>query len=150
MILQKNIFPPLFDSWRQIFASIYILSEKIFPSQIRKTRRYSIFCEKTEKNILCNFLRIFLVGLGDWKDILRPYNLFFKFCKYAAKSPIGTQGFANFWYRFTHKILQVTLEKLSQSEKIVTTRLHGHLLASLLEIENIVFDNDYGKNKALL
>ena len=34
---------------------------------------------------------------------------------------------------------------LSRGEVIVTDRLHGHILAELLEIPHVVLDNDYGK-----
>jgi len=37
------------------------------------------------------------------------------------------------------------LRLLSRGERIVTDRLHGHLLATLLGIPHVVLDNDYGK-----
>ena len=43
--------------------------------------------------------------------------------------------------------IQSAVEFLSQYNLIITTRLHGHILACLLGIPNIVLDNSYGKNK---
>lgn len=37
------------------------------------------------------------------------------------------------------------LRLLSRGEAIVTDRLHGHILALLLDIPHVVLDNDYGK-----
>jgi len=37
------------------------------------------------------------------------------------------------------------LRLLSRGQTIATDRLHGHILALLLDIPHIVFDNDYGK-----
>ena len=39
---------------------------------------------------------------------------------------------------------------LSGGERIVTDRLHGHILALLLGIPHIVLDNDYGKLAAYI
>ena len=37
------------------------------------------------------------------------------------------------------------LRLLSRGQTIATDRLHGHILALLLDIPHVVFDNDYGK-----
>ncbi|WP_276524270.1 polysaccharide pyruvyl transferase family protein, partial [Enterobacter hormaechei] len=37
------------------------------------------------------------------------------------------------------------LRLLSRGERIVTDRLHGHILSLLLGIPHVVLDNDYGK-----
>jgi len=37
------------------------------------------------------------------------------------------------------------LDLLSRGERIVTDRLHGHILALLLGIPHVILDNDYGK-----
>ncbi|MBS4162042.1 pyruvyl transferase, partial [Klebsiella pneumoniae] len=34
----------------------------------------------------------------------------------------------------------------SRYESVVTSRLHGHILSCLLQKENVVIDNSYGKN----
>lgn len=39
---------------------------------------------------------------------------------------------------------------LSRGEVIVTDRLHGHILATLLDIPHVVLDNDYGKIAAYM
>lgn len=43
--------------------------------------------------------------------------------------------------------IRSAVEFLSQYDLIITTRLHGHILACLLGVPNIVLDNSYGKNK---
>lgn len=42
--------------------------------------------------------------------------------------------------------IQDAIRLLSKYDLIITTRLHGHILACLLNIPNILVDNSYGKN----
>jgi pyruvyl transferase EpsO len=39
---------------------------------------------------------------------------------------------------------------LSRGRRIVTDRLHGHILATLLDIPHVALDNDYGKSSAYI
>lgn len=43
--------------------------------------------------------------------------------------------------------IQSAYDFISQYSLIITTRLHGHILACLLGVPNILLDNSYGKNK---
>lgn len=43
--------------------------------------------------------------------------------------------------------IQYSVKFLSQFDLIITTRLHGHILACLLGIPNILVDNSYSKNR---
>ncbi|HHX61065.1 MAG TPA: polysaccharide pyruvyl transferase YvfF [Epulopiscium sp.] len=45
------------------------------------------------------------------------------------------------------KLIQVGIEFLSTYNLIVTTRLHGFILAAILGIPVVIVDNSYGKNK---
>ncbi len=42
------------------------------------------------------------------------------------------------------------LALLSRGRRIVTDRLHGHILATLLGIPHVALDNDYGKLSAYI
>lgn len=43
--------------------------------------------------------------------------------------------------------IETAVNFLSQYDLVIVTRLHGHILAYILGIPNIVLDNSYGKNK---
>lgn len=46
------------------------------------------------------------------------------------------------------RMIHHAVQQFSRYPFIITTRLHGHILASLLRIPNILIDNSYGKNRA--
>jgi pyruvyl transferase EpsO len=45
------------------------------------------------------------------------------------------------------EFINIGIKQLSQYEFVISTRLHGHILALLLGIPSIMVDNNYGKNK---
>ncbi|MGR3465603.1 polysaccharide pyruvyl transferase family protein [Limimaricola sp.] len=61
---------------------------------------------------------------------------------------LGTRGMAlrrGFFERFAHAHLDLGLRQLARSRWIVTDRLHGHILATLLNRPHVVIDNSHGK-----
>ena len=52
----------------------------------------------------------------------------------------------NFWCWRSKKISYNAAKYFSSHELIVTSRMHGHILSCLLEVNNEVIDNFYGKN----
>jgi pyruvyl transferase EpsO len=55
---------------------------------------------------------------------------------------------AQAWYAVTEKLIQRAIVKFSQYDDVVTSRLHGHILACLLNKKNVLLDNSYGKNSS--
>ncbi|MCI4140235.1 pyruvyl transferase, partial [Bacillus vallismortis] len=53
---------------------------------------------------------------------------------------------ASLWAKHSHSIANKAIRIYSRSEPVETSRLHGHILTSLLQKENTVIDNNYGKN----
>lgn len=51
------------------------------------------------------------------------------------------------WYRLTDELIEKVIALFLKHSTIVTSRLHGHILACLLEMPNILLDNSYAKNK---
>lgn len=45
--------------------------------------------------------------------------------------------------------LRAGMELLSRGEVVVSDRLHAHLLATMMDIPNVLLDNSYGKNRAM-
>ena len=50
-------------------------------------------------------------------------------------------------YHSKENQINQSVRLLSNYDLIITTRLHGHILACLLGIPNILLNNSYGKNK---
>ncbi|MCY8074055.1 polysaccharide pyruvyl transferase family protein [Bacillus haynesii] len=53
---------------------------------------------------------------------------------------------ASYWKRYSDSLVDKSIRFFSRYESVITSRLHGHILSCLLEKENVVIDNSYGKN----
>lgn len=52
------------------------------------------------------------------------------------------------WLACSQQVVDRAIKLFQSHDKVVTSRLHGHIFASLLGIENVLLDNSYGKNSA--
>ncbi|HBR1484751.1 polysaccharide pyruvyl transferase family protein [Klebsiella quasipneumoniae] len=89
----------------------------------------------------------------DWEDILTTKDLLMrKLCRKLD----GIGGVTNLsvlknisnviWYNYTYKMVQRYALYFTSHEKVVTSRMHGHIFSCLLSLPNDVIDNAYGKN----
>lgn len=89
----------------------------------------------------------------DWEDILTLKDLLMrKLCRKLD----GIGGVTNLsvlknisnviWYNYTYKMVQRYALYFTSHEKVVTSRMHGHIFSCLLSLPNDVIDNAYGKN----
>lgn len=51
-----------------------------------------------------------------------------------------------YWRNYSAVLIRDAVRLFAQHRQIVTNRLHGHILACLMDKPNIVLDNNYGKN----
>ena len=52
------------------------------------------------------------------------------------------------WYKHCWELVYRCINDFSGYEKVITSRLHGHILTCLLERNSVLLNNSYGKNKA--
>jgi pyruvyl transferase EpsO len=52
------------------------------------------------------------------------------------------------WYRVADRLIAKAIHLYNDFGKVVTSRLHGHILACLLDKPNLLMDNSYGKNSS--
>lgn len=52
------------------------------------------------------------------------------------------------WARYSQTLVSNAIELFARHEHIFTDRLHGHILACLMDKPNTVIDNSYGKNSS--
>jgi pyruvyl transferase EpsO len=52
------------------------------------------------------------------------------------------------WNAHAEFLIHKMSKKFSSYEKIVTSRLHGHILSCLVGVSSSIIDNNYGKNTA--
>ena len=91
----------------------------------------------------------------DWSDLLTKYD---HRTAYAVvkmmqvnsklKSHILEEVIFKVWEAHSKALVSRMSKKFSSYEKVVTSRLHGHILSCLMDIPSVIIDNSYGKNSA--
>lgn len=64
----------------------------------------------------------------------------------AGLSNVGNRLMAESWALYSAKLINNAIRLFARHEHIITDRLHGHILACLMDKPNTVIDNSYGKN----
>ncbi|WP_426449067.1 polysaccharide pyruvyl transferase family protein [Paenibacillus sp. S-38] len=88
----------------------------------------------------------------DWQTLFTPFDnkvakLFSKM--YTVKRMAGNSlPVGALWYNYTDYLLKKAIELFSSYRVIKTSRLHGHILSCLMDKQNILIDNSYGKNSS--
>ncbi len=59
---------------------------------------------------------------------------------------IGDRIFARLWTRYSRRLVADAVKLVCTHESVTTNRLHGDILACLLDKPNTVVDNRYGNN----
>lgn len=87
---------------------------------------------------------------GDWKDLLGWRVLLIRMFQLNEKlrMPFPVKRYADLWRKTANYLVRYCASRFSKSEFINTSRLHGHILAALLGIENRLYDNISGKNSS--
>lgn len=91
----------------------------------------------------------------DWSDLLTRNDSLIAYTvskMMKANSKIKSNAFDEFifkvWETHARFIASKMAKKFSSYEKIVTSRLHGHILSCLVNVPSVIIDNSYGKNTA--
>ena len=87
-------------------------------------------------------------GCLDWDDI-SPLHRYYVWGVIAFAYLFGkiypADRAANQWHAFCRRRAIRAAQFMIGSQCIVTNRLHAHILACLLGVPNLLFDNSYGK-----
>ena len=89
----------------------------------------------------------------DWSDLLTKYdyrvaNAATKMIRINSKlkSNLLDEVIFKAWETHSRYLALRMAKKFSSYEKIVTSRLHGHILSCLVDVPSVIIDNSYGKN----
>ncbi len=89
----------------------------------------------------------------DWPELIgkreKNFRRFYLAIRLFYRTGLGSLGnriFAKLWPAYASTLIQDAIELFDRHEYIVTDRLHGHILASLMSKPHTVMDNSYGKN----
>lgn len=61
---------------------------------------------------------------------------------------LGNKVLSGLWAGYSGRLITNAIKLFSAHEHIITDRLHGHILACLMDKPNTVLDNSYGKNSS--
>lgn len=86
----------------------------------------------------------------DWDDFVSPANYamirsFAALHRLAAKLGTAPSFYAP-WHQLQEKVIRDVVRQYSRYDHVTTSRLHAHILATLMDIPSTVIDNSYGKN----
>ena len=88
----------------------------------------------------------------DWDEVLGVHNIFirifakiFKAISYFRLNFLFHCLLPRLWIEYSRVLVDRAIKLFSEYEIIITNRLHGHILACLMDKKNIVYDNSYGK-----
>lgn len=87
----------------------------------------------------------------DWEDVLLKSDILkMKVIKNIAKkksfSPFFSKLVFLLWRSHSNKLINRYAKLFSSYNEVITSRMHGHILACLVDTNNKVIDNSYGKN----
>lgn len=128
------------------------------PKSVKKNNSTLFFLRKdVEINpvqlVICK--DIDLDKIIDWEDLISDkdkivlsiiYKLL-RFNRFLKSSFIDNLIF-KIWVNYTNILVAKFSKVFSSYEKVLTSRLHGHILACLVDTESQIIDNSYGKNSA--
>jgi len=89
----------------------------------------------------------------DWPDLLSRRDRLFisnliQLQKLTASMGMPWSSTAIWWRHLAIKLVNRAIMLYRQHGTVVTSRLHGHILASLMGHPSVLLDNSYGKNRA--
>lgn len=89
----------------------------------------------------------------DWDGLRSGGDVFIetlckKLCAIERTSNVALLPVTRIWYSFVENFITRQAKEFLKHRRVVTSRLHGHIFATLLDMPSTVIDNSYGKNRA--
>ena len=89
--------------------------------------------------------------VSDWDILLknesRNLRIYHKIAELLTKLKLR-RSVSELWILYAKYLVKKAIRFFGEYEEIYTNRLHGHILACLMDKKNSVYDNSYGKNSA--
>ncbi len=108
-----------------------------------------------EKNNAASAMQFDEVATTDWPLLVgtseRHIDAFRRAMRVMHRFGMGWPGnkvLSGLWASYSRRLTANAITLFSAHERIVTDRLHGHILACLMDKPNTVLDNSYGKNSS--
>lgn len=140
-------------------SNVYLLPDmahQLFPIRCDAPDTQKILCLKRRDQERHEFMTSHRADLTtDWHALLHLHLFLIKcfaICLNGwSKIPGGLKtdmAAMNLWLHYSKYLISRAVRLFEPYSLIMTNRLHGHILASLMGKPNVLFDNRYGKNSA--
>ena len=146
-------FPDCHPTLAPDMAAFLYPVEQQLRCQLRPGGQREVFClcrRDLERTNLANLPALAGHPCLDWDD-LNPWQLYFIYgvigFGFAFGKVYPATWAAAWWHEFCRKRAVRAAQAMNAAQCVIANRLHGHILACLLGIPNLVFDNSYGKNR---
>jgi pyruvyl transferase EpsO len=84
--------------------------------------------------------------LGDSERHIGNFRRAMRVSHQVGLSRMANRLLSDSWERYSEKLVTNAINLFAKHEHVYTDRLHGHILACLMDKPNTVIDNSYGKN----
>ena len=126
-----------------------------FPEPVKRERTLLISRMDDEKKDLGNTTELVDVTTSDWPVLVGDCENNIDYFRRAMRLMhrvgmgwVGNKALSGLWASYSNKLIADAITLFSLHEQIVTDRLHGHILACLMDMPSTVLDNNYGKNSS--
>ncbi len=113
----------------------------------------TLLLSRTDLEKTNNTLDIPYTTVTDWPEVVgkreKNFRLFYLAMRLFYRSGLGVLGnriFVKLWAAYASALIKDAIHLFGRHEYIVTDRLHGHILSSLMSKPHTLLDNSYGKN----
>lgn len=147
-----------FELASEMTKNVYLMPDmahQLYPIKhnVDMRSQSTLYMKREDKESMRDVMRIHYDKKTDWSAFLKDY-------KYKLKFHMGLQKLFNImglnsllseyttqiWLRCVDKLVNKSVSLFGEYEFIITSRMHGHILACLMDKQNTVIDNSYGKN----
>ncbi|MCM3412439.1 polysaccharide pyruvyl transferase family protein [Metabacillus litoralis] len=143
----------------QYLKNVYLsqdMAHALYPVISKREFKYNTlyFFRKDKERTEVDFTQIEIdpAHIFDWDQLYsssdnKIINIFKKaHNSYKIYKYFPVNFLSKLWYLYASYKINQAIKMCSKYEEIITSRLHGHILACLMDKKNIVLDNSYGKN----
>ncbi|WP_413405037.1 polysaccharide pyruvyl transferase family protein [Paenibacillus amylolyticus] len=103
--------------------------------------------EKTQNQVQYESISGPKATFKDWETLYnRVDRKIIRMISSRLKSGKGNALARWLWYKYSDRMVHTAVKEFNKYKTVTTSRLHGHILACLLDQPNILLDNSYGKN----
>jgi pyruvyl transferase EpsO len=141
----------------KISSNVYLLPDMahhLYPIKTkRQSKNDSLLFKRIDKEAADVVLNEKFSVITDWDILLANQKRTIQFFRKMVRklNKLGLKKIGTFiWLNYANYLVKKSANFFGQFSKVTTNRLHGHILSCLMNIENTVFDNSYGKNSSYI